>query len=371
MGEFRDEQQREVLVQRLGVFELRGLAREMGIPSPTTKKRDELISLILQSFEKGVTQEVKVQKRGRPYKKLNSLDEIVGSVIDDNKGELSYESVIAFAQEEAPILTVVGETLRLEGVSRVSGANVTIRLLNGNGTIFVGDIYGAEKLENGDIVEVTAQRISDNNDYQALSISLINGQSAISYNRKDVELGEEVISNQVFACGKHQLTVGRRNAILLNEDLYENGNMQQINEYCNQNGIKLVVLGINTSYENQIMLKGLNIKYNFSTPYGTNSKVNLNKTIDGLNVATNLLVNGENVLVVVTDLGGLLLGLDENFDKAGEEHSKETQLIAKKLLSLAAAYKSGIGLTLAMFYNEIDSNDKFLTTDLLRICKKF
>ena len=34
---------KELLVRQLGVFELRGLARELGITSPTTKKRDELI----------------------------------------------------------------------------------------------------------------------------------------------------------------------------------------------------------------------------------------------------------------------------------------------------------------------------------------
>ena len=113
IGEFRDEQQREVLVQRLGVFELRALAREIGIPSPTTKKRDELVAMIMQSFEKGVSQEAKVQKRGRPYKKLNSLDEIIGSVIDDNKSEMNYESVIALAQEEKPVAIMQGEITRL------------------------------------------------------------------------------------------------------------------------------------------------------------------------------------------------------------------------------------------------------------------
>ena len=36
----------ELEVKKLGIFELRGLAREVGVSSPTTKKREELIDLI-------------------------------------------------------------------------------------------------------------------------------------------------------------------------------------------------------------------------------------------------------------------------------------------------------------------------------------
>ena len=92
--------------------------------------------------------------------------------------------------------------------------------------------------------------------------------------------------------------------------------------------------------------------------------------IDGLNLAENLFELGEDVFVVVTDLGGTLLAIDECFGCAEESHSQETKVIAKKMLSLAGAYKSGKNITLAMFYNEIDKNDKFLMSDLLRICKK-
>ncbi|MBQ8792170.1 MAG: hypothetical protein IJZ62_00930 [Clostridia bacterium] len=369
IGEFRDEQQREVLVQRLGVFELRALAREIGIPSPTTKKRDELVAMIMQSFEKGVSQEAKVQKRGRPYKKLNSLDEIIGSVIDDNKSEMNYESVIALAQEEKPVAIMQGEITRLEGICRVSDKNVTLHTLIGNDVVFVSDIYGIEKLENGDLVEVTAQRINENS-YKALSISLINGQSAVSFQRKEYPLGEEVISGRTITCGNRKIVDGRRNACLLKEDLYENDELKQLKDFCDKNNIKLVIVGTNTSFENQIMFKGLNVKYNFTTPYDSNARVNLNKTIDGLNFADNCLKNGEDVMLIVADLGGLLLGLDENFDKESDKHSKETEIITKKMLSLAGAFDSGKSLTLVMYYSDVDSADKFITYDLLRVCKK-
>jgi len=369
MTELRDEQ-RQVLVQRLGVFELRGLAREMGVPSPTTKKRDELIDLILQAFDKGVNQENKNQKRGRPYKKLNSLDELLCTVVDEEKEELSYESLLSFAQEEKPFVSFAGENVRFEGVSRVAENKVSIRPINGNEVIFVGDIYGKEKLENGDLVEVTAQKINNNDEYNALSLSLINGESAVMYQKKEFDLGKEIISDNKFYFGESPIYFGRRNACLLHNDLYETDNLKKLNDLCLRNGNVLVLLGANTSYENQILFKNLDIKYNFTTPYATNAKLNLNKTIDGLNFAENALKNGRNVIVVVSDLGGLLLALDENFDKENREHSKAAEIIAKKILAIAVTYDSAVSLTLLLCYSEVDKCDKFIQSDLLRVCKK-
>ena len=209
INEFRDEQQREVLVQRLGVFELRALAREVGIPSPTTKKRDELVQLILQSFNNGINQEVKIQKRGRPYKKLNAIDDIMSSVIDDKKNKMSFENILTFAQEESPIVTLQGEMIRCAGICRINDKTLTIRTIKEDKLIFVNDIYGVEKLQNGDEVEVTARKVNDNNEYQAVSISLINGESAVSYQSKEYNLGEEIISNNVISCGQFNLIEGR------------------------------------------------------------------------------------------------------------------------------------------------------------------
>ena len=74
-------EEKELLIKQLGVFELRGLARELGIISPTTKKRDELIELILNKFDEGNIIDSNGKRKGRPYKKLSSLDDIMNSMI--------------------------------------------------------------------------------------------------------------------------------------------------------------------------------------------------------------------------------------------------------------------------------------------------
>lgn len=371
ISEIKESQNKDTLVQRLGVFELRGLAREMGIPSPTTKKRDELVSLILENFKNGGNQEVKIQKRGRPYKKLTSLEEIISSVKEpESKGEIQYDSIIRFAQEEAPIFTTRGNSERIEGVARTTDKGVVVYALTSSAKVFVSDVYGAEKLANGDLVELTAQKTGEDT-YQALSISLINGVSATSYIKpSEIIRGEEIISNREIPTDLYKIVEGRRNACLLQGDLYENNTLLAICDHAKLTKTTMVLLGTNTSYENQIFFKNFDIKYNFTTPYGTSAAVNLNKTINALNFAENCFNRGENVILVVSDLGGLLMGLDESFNEEDSLHAKETQVIAKKLLSLAGSYATGENFTLVMFYNEIDKDDKFLHGDLLRICKR-
>ena len=43
----------EEKLQKLGIFELRAIGREIGVKSPTTYKRDELIKNI-ENIEKGI-----------------------------------------------------------------------------------------------------------------------------------------------------------------------------------------------------------------------------------------------------------------------------------------------------------------------------
>ena len=123
--------EQELKVKELGVFELRGLAREVGIKSPTTKKRDELITLILEKFKSGITLEQEGKRKGRPFKKLTSIDELVNSISSEQKfrrSDLSYDSIMTFAQDE-PIFSIPREedkVVQYEGIIKMSDLYLSI-----------------------------------------------------------------------------------------------------------------------------------------------------------------------------------------------------------------------------------------------------
>ena len=369
ISEIKEEQ--KMLVQRLGVFELRGLAREMGIPSPTTKKRDELIALILEGFKSGEVKDPKVQKRGRPYKKLTSLEEILSSVVDSEPKEVQYDSIIRFAQDSVvPSFLGMGEEEELEGVARITNTNIVVSVFGSAKRVYVGEMVGSNNIQNGDEVCVVARRSTGEDLYSALSIKSINGMDPKNYVREDFAHGNEVLSKETLCADDIQFSVGKRNACLLKTELYESNILEEIKNKAEQRGSKLVVIGLNTAYENQILIKGLNVKYNFTTPYDTQPTTNLASVVNGLNLVEKLFARGEDVVVVVTDLGGMLLALDECFEGVSEAHKEETKVVAKKLLSLAGSFESGKNVSLIMFYNEIDKDDKFMMGDLFRVCKR-
>ena len=369
IGEIKQSDQKEIVVKGLGVYELRALARELGVPSPTTKKRDQLISLILQSFENGGKKEVIQQKRGRPFKRLASLDGIVSSVAqNDEKEEIKYESIIRFAQENKPLISSLGQVNRVQGVARKNEDKVVVYSFDGKNKAFVENLDYAEKIISGDIVEISGQKINGTEDYNAVAICTINGQIASVYQPADYAHGQMMISKKQIPTPMFSLFEGRRNACLTELDLYENEAFVELIQYANLSQSKLVVIGANTSFENKIFFKQQGIKYDFTSDYDESPAHILRQTINALNLAETAFNAGESVIIVVADMGGLLQGLEKNFE--GEPYSQETQVIARKLISLAGSFESGKSCTLVLFYNDLDKNDQFLHNDILRICKR-
>ena len=99
INDVNNEKRKESMIRGLGVFELRAVARQLGVPSPTTKKREDLIALILEASRNGKYIEENMPKRGRPFKRLNVLEHITNKISPDDFKGLDFESVIRFEQE--------------------------------------------------------------------------------------------------------------------------------------------------------------------------------------------------------------------------------------------------------------------------------
>ena len=64
------------LIQSVGIYELRALARVFGEPSPTTLRRNEQIKSIMDVIISGEDLKPIPLRQGRPYKELSSSDGI-------------------------------------------------------------------------------------------------------------------------------------------------------------------------------------------------------------------------------------------------------------------------------------------------------
>lgn len=375
--EVRSDKQRELLVKKLGIFELRALARELGDTSPSTKKRDELIDVILKSLDNGESIDNAGKRKGRPYKKLSSLDDIVNNITNEKVFKLpeqvEYESLLTFAQE-TPFFSAFNEEKRgiFEGyVRRNSDGYSSIFDPKTDSWVFIKNfIDDYEKLNIGDKIKVEAKGLASDTQYEAISILSINGKNPKDYVYEKITLSNEIISTEKISFDNKNALVGRRNVLSSNEDVYENNTFDELVKISKENGYKVVLLAVNTSYENNIKFKSVDSVEKFVTEYGTKSLNNFNAVIDVINYCQNRLNHGEKVILFISDIMDVLRGIDDCFPKDfSNEYSEQSLVIVRKLLSLGRAYQDGNSCTLILKYNPIDGDDKFLKNDILKISK--
>ncbi len=88
----------EEILNKLGIFELRNLGRDVGISSPTTLRKEELTKEIM-SIVNGEKQPTKAKtKQGRPPKSLTSLKEMMNVVIPNIDSDLKDNVEYSFTK---------------------------------------------------------------------------------------------------------------------------------------------------------------------------------------------------------------------------------------------------------------------------------
>lgn len=376
-GEISQNKRIELEVKKLGIFELRGLAREVGVPSPTTKKREELIDNILDRINKGGLDEVVVTKKGRPFKKLAVVDNLLNNMTLQDKFSnqtklISYEDILSFAQVMPVISNVANQIGQFNGIVRQS-ANSDILMFYDFETaqaIFLpNELEFVSLIHNGDEVECRAKKIN-NNQYFAIEITAINGMKPTEYKASHIDLGEQIISTANLNFSDKKVFVGRRNLSIVKENFYENENFDKLATQALKEGYKIVYLSLNSSIEDQIKLRYCQGKV-LSTKFDDPCVQSLNKALDCISLCENLVTHGEKVLLIIPDIMNVVRALDYCFiDQAKMYgHSMQSIIVAQKILSLGRAYKLGANVTIMLCCDENDAGDEFVTNQLIKICK--
>ena len=373
INDINSERQLANLIRELGVFELRALARQLGVSSPTTKKREELISLIIEARKDGKLIDDSFPKRGRPFKRLNVLDHIANKITPEVSNEkLDFVSVVKFAQEDMPILDdlIDNEIFIFEGIVRKFDDKAMFFDMQTNKSVHISKEFELFNiLDSGDRIKVKAKALVGQNQYIVVDILEINKNSPENYIPQYAQLGEEIIDNRELPYSQGKVIYGRRNACLVKQDIFENSDFVKFYKECKNKNYHLILMGTNVSYENQIFFKNMNLTENFTTVYGTNVDESFNKIIDAIFYAYNLVSKGQQVVIYVTDLMEIVKCIDKNLKKEpNEDYSSKAKVVIQKLLAFARSYESGISGTLLMCYRECDIPDKYLTNDILKIC---
>lgn len=368
---------KEMFVKKLGIFELRALARELGVPSPTTKRRNELVSLILEKLQLGQGGQNSASKKGRPFKKLSSIDEILDYMADPSQEKEettifpTFEELICFAQEKPNAMFVNDKKETLCGVVRNSNSTLYfIDLEKGNKVFLTDEVCEKYNLDKGDFLVCDCVGINTSNQFLVKEVLEINFVSAKDRKVDNVDLGRAVISEDRLAYGDKFLTVGRRNLVFYDKDIYEDDRFSRFASQCIEDGSRVVVIGSNISFENDILFKSIKGLVRFTSLYGESPQSAFDKVVDAITFVEKQISLGQKVVVFVCDVIEVIRSLDKYFAGSDicEDCYAQTLVILQKLLSLGRAYSSLASATLLISCREMDREDIILKNEIIKVC---
>lgn len=377
------EDEKFAKVNRLGIYELRGLARAMGVSSPTTKKRDYLVSSIIEKLDNNNIELVQKTGKGRPYKKIEGIENILSVVGDqsfkplDKPKEYTYDDIVVFAQQIPVFESFSSDEYIKKGVIRaVKGSSYFIDI-ESDGMVFIPETMTEDlEIRNGDFIEGFARNINGKKQFQMTKVLSINKTDVKKY--RAYEGGEAVKvlpTNNLTLQGK-ELLEGGRNTLIIDEPIFLNGDNVRLLTSRFEGFDRVIVLGLNLCSEDKILFNSLNEKvFQFSTEYGReNIAKNFDCVVDSINLCERFISNGEKVLFIAYDIMNILNSLDLYFANTDlprkMDHCTQSTVIVEKLISLAAAYSNGKSCTELLICNDLDLSDLFIRNSVVRVSKR-
>ena len=362
-----DMQKKKEIVRSLGIYELRGLARVLGIKSPTTKVREVLIENILLTLVNGKPFDPQVSRKGRPYKKLAHIDSIVSMIANNpEQKDVSFDALASFNQE-VPVFTFRdSQIVTACGVLRSGKLSTYFIDLKRNFHVFISEEFVEQKgLVTGDYVEAEAYKINDSNQYFSEKLTKINGASFEAYKAKPQHRSVQVLPSEFFHAGDMKVLKGGRNVIINSEPLFLDTRLKELLTNLSRDEADNIFLGLDLCFEDEIFVSSKNF-VSFSSQYLSSSSAGFDRIVDAINLVSRLSEQGRNVNLFIYDAGLLLSVMDQKF-LSEDRTPQESATVLKKIVSLAEAREEGTTTTLIASIKQSDIENGVLKNDLIRI----
>lgn len=365
------------IIYSLGVYELRGLARVLGVKSPTTKRREELISQIMEIVENNQDFALReIEKRGRPFKALSSVTNIINAISTPSDEEKknsfkrfsTYEEIVVFNQEMPAITMQSSDIFPSSGVLRKGSVFGYYVDCASQKTVFIApEQMQKYELATGDYVDCAVFEINNGDKCFVKKINKINGINADEYNLKMFRDYTQDLPSLKNINQKNML-IGGRNVLLSRSALYSNDYLKDI--YSNFEDCKNVFLGVNLCFEDKSYVAKQQNVFAFTSNYNEVLTDGYDRIIDTINLVERLRDLNEDVFLLVGDLNNILNVLDSYFiddDIQILGHKERTIVVAKRLIGLAMSKSNGRKITGLFVCNSLDLDDAFIKNELLKI----
>ncbi len=377
----KEEQSCLSLIESLGIYELRALARVFGDASPTTIKRNDHITIVMDKIISGEELKPIPMRQGRPYKELSNIEGILAQLSQITGRDYTLKTIqqstvsakpkaVSFKQVEKEILQKKLCPIECQGIIKENDDKNLYFINQNNGKQILVPKNLDERLQKGDFVSGTAVIMNAEKQYTLDQIKKINYEPAANYK---VTNGEYVLDVPTVKLADTDIILGGR--YVINQEKFTN-NAQKIENLLKKlkkDGIITLACIPNVMYEDFIELQSLGFNNTFLIKYD-NKPFEMYEIVNTfIEHITHLQELGKNIAIFVQDFSTLANGIDfafKNNTKALMGHTEMAVETIKNLVRLAKAGQMHKHTTLFTTFDNSDMFDQTYVSCVYKVSKK-
>ncbi len=371
------------LIETLGIYELRALARVFGDNSPTVSKRDDHIRIVMDKIISGEEVKSIPMRPGRPYKQLSNIEGILAELsqitgkdytlkTNQTRNVNRSQKIVVFRQVEEDILSQQLFPIEVRGVLLEKSEKEFVLSDIETNTIVLVKKDGNEMLKPFDFITGTAVVMNTQNEYMMNDIKSINFQSAKTYHDFVAPYKLAVPTETLDLDGK-KILLGSR--YLLKDVKFADNKteIQAILKKLNENKIVSLAIVPNVMYEDVMPIKQLGFNNVFMIKYDESPFVASEIFNNFINHIIRLQEQGLSIAIFVQDLTTLADFVDyayKNNTKALMGHTEMAVEAIKKVVLLARDGGDGKHTTLFATLDDSDLTDPLFVTSVYKVSKR-
>ncbi len=371
------------LIESLGIYELRALARIFGGNSPTTMKRNDHIQTIMDKIVSGEDIRPIPLRQGRPYKELTNIQGILDELshiagrdysLQANKAPENtvFKKKITFKQPVDSVLTQKLFPIQAKGIVNESydGNFYFYNQFNSRYILVAED--QKNKLQPFDFVEGTAVLMNDN-DYMLETLSKINFQPAQLYSATESPYKQAPASKIATLAGK-EVVLGNRYVVCDANLTQDASKFAEIVSQLKSLNIFTIAIVPNVMEEDVLTIQSIGFDNLIMSKYEDSCEdvyLNLILAKENIKKLQNL---GTNLAIFVQDA----VTLANNVDCCAKlslrnaiGHTDESVSLVKDIVLSAKAAEDDKHSTFFVCYDQTDLNDQLFVSNIFKVSKKF
>lgn len=367
------------LIESLGIYELRALARVFGDNSPTILKRNEHISIVMTKIIEGEDLKPIPLRQGRPYKELSNIEGILTELSQLTGKDYTLKSnqqrtvtrtlkTVTFRQAEEDIIKQRLFPIEVRGILRERNEKDFYFLNQDNGKLVLVKKDIDSRLKPNDYLVGTAVVMNEQQEYILETIKALNYQNYRTYQDFSNEY-THTMPTQKLKFENKEIVLGCRYLISGNKFLSNAEKTKKLLSLLKENKIITLALIPNVMYEDVLSINSLGFANSFLLKYEESPLSVYEALMLFIEHTSRLQQQGHSVALFVEDMTTIANGVDFAFKNNTKALMGHTEIAVESIKQLVMLAKAGGENKHTTFFTTLDDADMFDQTYVSSVYK--